>query len=121
MRCLRLPSGVQQGVEALKHLSQAGRDGEEDMACPECFPREIGSGCYASECDRVSAVCRFVWRGTVVQAVGDGLRQDEEEEEEGSEQCCECLRVCGYVFVYDMRVNSVKKKWICNWRDWWWC
>ena len=64
------------------------------------FAREIGSGCYASECDRVSAVCRFVWRGTAVQAVGDGLRQDEEEEEEeetmcgvtmGAVQYCECL------------------------------
>jgi hypothetical protein len=35
-----------------------------------CFPttaREIGSGCYANEGDRVSAVCRFVERGTLVQ------------------------------------------------------
>ena len=79
MRSSRLPRGVQQGVQALKHLSQAVGMARRTWRAQSVFPREIGSGCYASECDRVSAVCRFVWRGTVVQAVGDGLRQDEDE------------------------------------------
>jgi len=32
-----VPRGVQQGVQALKHLSQASGGAESEMACSECF------------------------------------------------------------------------------------
>lgn len=35
-----MPRGVQQGVPTLFHLSQAGRDGEEEMACSGLFSHE---------------------------------------------------------------------------------
>lgn len=72
-----------------------GRDGEEEMACSGLFSHErlaavamrasvTGSPLYAGLCGEKR------WR----RPFGDGLRQEEGEDDDGSEQCCECLRGC---------------------------
>lgn len=97
-------------MQALFHLSQAGRDGEEEMACSGLFSHErlaavamrasvTGSPLYAGLCGE-ERWCR---------PFGDGLRQDEEE-------MCE-VRVCSAVDACVCEYNKSEwssKKWGCK-------
>lgn len=96
MRSLRLPRGVQQGVQTLEHLSRAGRDGEEEYGVFRLFSRErlaavamrasvTGSPLYAGLCGE-ERWCR---------PFGDGVRQDEEEMYE--EGVCSAVNACAGV------------------------